>query len=292
MSQLFDVVLFIRNDVLAKSLTANQKMLLVTLAGRIGNNQKTWISQQELAQEMNIKERHLRNTLHKLSDLNLINISTQVTSKGMRNTYELTINYTEKMVEHEDTAPQYHRHSNAAPLGGDRHYSTGGGGTTMPVPHQLSTAQHNDFYRENPPLPIAESNNKTNIKDKTKRREVQNLPDWLSPKSWEAFLQHRRSIKKPMSEHAQSLGIKSLSKLRDQGYNVDEVIDQSILCSWSGLFPVKANKQMINTPYGQIPMSTQQIKMKLAMDNIARMETEPCQTIEEMFGLPAIAGRA
>lgn len=68
---------------------------------------------------------------------------------------------------------------------------------------------------------------------------VMALPSWIEPETWQAFLDHRRCIKAPMSEIAQQRAITMLERLRDEGQNPDAVLNQSIVNGWKGLFPVK-----------------------------------------------------
>ncbi len=69
------------------------------------------------------------------------------------------------------------------------------------------------------------------------------LPSWLPPEPWEAFVRMRRSIKKPLTVDAKRLAIGKLSKLRDQGHDPTEVLNQSTMNSWQGLFEVRAEKK-------------------------------------------------
>jgi len=55
----------------------------------------------------------------------------------------------------------------------------------------------------------------------------------------------RRSIKKPMSDYAKKLAIGELSKLRDAGNDPAEVLNQSTLNSWQGLFEVKVKNKTV-----------------------------------------------
>ena len=50
----------------------------------------------------------------------------------------------------------------------------------------------------------------------------------------------RRSIRKPMSERAKQLAVKKLIDLEKLGHSPTDVLQQSILNSWQGLFPVQA----------------------------------------------------
>lgn len=65
------------------------------------------------------------------------------------------------------------------------------------------------------------------------------LPDWIGSESWNAFVEMRKKIKKPMTENAMGLAVKALIKLEAQGHRADEVLDQSTFNSWQGLFAIK-----------------------------------------------------
>lgn len=71
---------------------------------------------------------------------------------------------------------------------------------------------------------------------KTPLSRVEELPEFLPKEKWTEFLQHRIDQKSVMSENAQRLGIGVLKKLRDAGHDPVEVINQSILNGWKGLF--------------------------------------------------------
>jgi len=66
------------------------------------------------------------------------------------------------------------------------------------------------------------------------------LPDWLPSETWEEFKQHRKQLKKPMSELAQKKSIKQLEKMRSDGQDVVQVIEASIANGWQGLFEIKS----------------------------------------------------
>lgn len=64
-------------------------------------------------------------------------------------------------------------------------------------------------------------------------------PDWLDLEAWVGFEEMRRKIKKPLTDHARALAIKALQELEDKGHKHADVLNQSTLNSWQGLFPVK-----------------------------------------------------
>ena len=74
------------------------------------------------------------------------------------------------------------------------------------------------------------------------------LPDWLSEKIWNDFVQHRRQQKKSLTVRAMELTIEKLAELRQQGNDPESVLQQSIMNGWTGVFPLSGNK-------GQDPQS-------------------------------------
>lgn len=69
------------------------------------------------------------------------------------------------------------------------------------------------------------------------------IPVWLPIEEWEAFIDMRKKMgsKHKATEYAQQLLIKRLDGFRNQGMDVKGIIEQSIMRSWTGLFPVHAD---------------------------------------------------
>ena len=61
--------------------------------------------------------------------------------------------------------------------------------------------------------------------------------------SWNDFVKHRKSLGKPLTERSEVLAINKLAKLQLDGFNPKDVLEQSILNAYSGLFPVNKGKQ-------------------------------------------------
>ena len=75
------------------------------------------------------------------------------------------------------------------------------------------------------------------------------LPNCIDPEAWAGYLEMRKKIRKPMTKRAETIGIRKLEALMAEGYDPNEVLDQSTFNSWQGLFPVKQNKAIaINDP--------------------------------------------
>lgn len=68
------------------------------------------------------------------------------------------------------------------------------------------------------------------------------LPEWLPEDSWHDFVEMRSAIKKAVSRLSVTRLISSLEKLRSDGHDPVEVIDQSISNNWAGFFPIKKQK--------------------------------------------------
>ena len=69
------------------------------------------------------------------------------------------------------------------------------------------------------------------------------LPDWLPLPEWEGFLAMRKKIKKVPTDRAIDLLIMKLEKLRADGEDVGQVLDQSTMGNYQGLFPVRQDQR-------------------------------------------------
>jgi hypothetical protein len=67
------------------------------------------------------------------------------------------------------------------------------------------------------------------------------IPEWVSPATWADFVEMRKRIRAPLTDAAVKLSIRELTKLRAAGQDPNAVIEQSVMNSWRGLFPVKEN---------------------------------------------------
>lgn len=74
-----------------------------------------------------------------------------------------------------------------------------------------------------------------------KRREEINtsIPDWIPKDAWNAYAEMRNKVRKPMTGRAAQLAIAELLKLKELGNDPKAVLEQSVMNSWQGLFPLK-----------------------------------------------------
>jgi hypothetical protein len=73
-------------------------------------------------------------------------------------------------------------------------------------------------------------------KQKTKALFI--LPDFISKETWDAYKEMRQRKRAPLTDRAASLIVKELEKLKAQGHDPEAVLNQSIMKSWTGVFPV------------------------------------------------------
>jgi hypothetical protein len=69
------------------------------------------------------------------------------------------------------------------------------------------------------------------------------IPEWIKPETWTAFLEVRKKLKAPDTEHALRTIITKLEKLKATGQNPNEILDESISNGWKGVFPLKNGGQ-------------------------------------------------
>ena len=65
------------------------------------------------------------------------------------------------------------------------------------------------------------------------------LPDWIEASTWKDFEEMRKAMRKPLTDAARKLAVKKLEHIyREHGHHPTEVLEQSILNGWQGLWPV------------------------------------------------------
>lgn len=74
------------------------------------------------------------------------------------------------------------------------------------------------------------------------------LPEWLEPycKEWEGWLEVRKAKRAPPTEQALFEAVAELQRLNQQGHFPDQVLNQSILRGYTGLFPIKPVTNGVN----------------------------------------------
>ena len=84
---------------------------------------------------------------------------------------------------------------------------------------------------------------KTKPRKKTPIVEIGYIPpEWIPLDTWNGFLEHRNDIKAKFSVKAQELTVKKLDKWRTKGHDITEILNNSIMNGWKGVFEPKGNK--------------------------------------------------
>lgn len=64
------------------------------------------------------------------------------------------------------------------------------------------------------------------------------LPSYIDPELFSAFIEMRKEIKHPLTQAGQKLAIRTLMRLHNDGYECNASLEESVLKSYRGLFPV------------------------------------------------------
>jgi hypothetical protein len=65
------------------------------------------------------------------------------------------------------------------------------------------------------------------------------LPEFIEKEIWDDFVDMRKNIKKPITERGKKAAINKLIRFHEKGENVNEIIEESIIYNWQGLFSLK-----------------------------------------------------
>lgn len=91
----------------------------------------------------------------------------------------------------------------------------------------------------NPLQPIAAKPSKNHQETPKAKASSFVLPDWVPVDSWEAWVEMRVKIKKPLTDRAKALALKKLQGFLDLGQSIADVLDRSTLNNWQDLFAIK-----------------------------------------------------
>lgn len=86
-------------------------------------------------------------------------------------------------------------------------------------------------------------------------------PSWIDAKAWGAFVKMRKAkgSRAPFTEEARDRAVIVLDRLRSQGHPPAEVLWQSVLNGWSGLFGIKETEGAPTTAGQQAVVQTQNL---------------------------------
>lgn len=121
----------------------------------------------------------------------------------------------------------------------------------------VSLGEENSVPRTQPPNPlIGVTVSEPLVNPKAPGVAAADLPAWIPTDLFRDWLEMRKKIKKPATKKAQQLAVGKLAELRADGHSAAAVLEQSILNSWQGLFPIKEQQ---NGKFSR-PDKTEQLK--------------------------------
>jgi phage replication O-like protein O len=109
--------------------------------------------------------------------------------------------------------------------------------------YQSDNSYQNDSYQNDTDLVITVIPNSLSIQQpqKKERQKTINIeiPQWIPLESWTGFVAMRKSIKKPITERGISLLITKLESLKNRGFDIASILDESTMNNWQGIFEPK-----------------------------------------------------
>lgn len=120
--------------------------------------------------------------------------------------------------------------------------SKGGSQMVEPPPRRVVEPNANSMSLSLSLIKNIKTKKEKNKQKRKKQKEVIEIPAWLDETDWNNFVQHRKEIKKPMSDLSKKKTILRLEKFLKEGQNVSDVINNSIANGWTGLFKISEEK--------------------------------------------------
>jgi len=77
------------------------------------------------------------------------------------------------------------------------------------------------------------------IKKYNKKKDDVTLPEWLDFDLWKEFLEHRKKLRKPMTNYAQNLMLKKLTWMKEKGYNPEHLLKDAMVKGYQDVFEPK-----------------------------------------------------
>ena len=105
---------------------------------------------------------------------------------------------------------------------------------------RTSVDEEEELAKRSPKVSSTEVTQK--IKDTTTKDKKYILPEWIDQSTWDDFMEMRRKKRAIPTEKAKELLVKALDRLRQEGHDPTEVLNQSIMRNYTGVFPLKEVK--------------------------------------------------
>jgi hypothetical protein len=103
------------------------------------------------------------------------------------------------------------------------------------------------------------------------------LPQWLPLDAWNGFVEMRRKMRHPLVGRARELTLSKLADFRAEGFDPADILNESVMNGWRGIFRPKPNGNGASSP------QQQKSRFQWLMDEFAKedaLEDAALQTIE------------
>ena len=117
-----------------------------------------------------------------------------------------------------------------------------------------------------------------NKNDKNDKNEIKEEKGIFFKKAWKEYKTMRTKIRKPLTERAEELIIKELDKLAEDEKTQIAILNQSIMNSWQGVFPLKENQKAGESDY---PKYKSKILSKAEMEKQREIAKEGIKILTE-----------
>ena len=69
------------------------------------------------------------------------------------------------------------------------------------------------------------------------------LPDWIPAEAWDGYVAMRKKQRKPMTDRARDLIVAELQRFREDGFDIEAILDKSTTNSWTAVYAPKEGGQ-------------------------------------------------
>lgn len=219
----------------------SQRLLLAALADHADDEGRCWPSSELLQAETGLSERTITRNLDGLAACGLIEIQRKAVGTLHRNS--LYILSDARLEEEQRTPVMVTDEQDDTPVTVTAVQPS----SATPSPVTMTAALE-------PPL----TPNRTPIQprlfsSKREKRETKEVPPFVlaacvSTQAWDNFEQHRIRKGAPMNDLTRWQVLARLQRFHAEGQNTDEIIENSIIGNWTGVFPLKTASARFTSP--------------------------------------------
>jgi hypothetical protein len=229
-----------------ESISAEKKLVLLALADNANDTGECWPGLERVRKKCGYKSiRGLQLTINKLVELKFLTVNARKREKDRgqtSNLYTLNLDLIRKMINEHSSPPL--NHSSSPPRTGvhpppELEF--------IPPPEPQFTGGSSENPKLSNPIKDMPTSGKKELSILTNiltKEEAFTLPEGLLEEKWKAFETFRKEIKHPLTPMARKLILKDLNKFRANGQDINQIIDNSIMNGWRGVFEIKSTVQV------------------------------------------------